>query len=103
MNPRGGDSGTGYSLIPHGGNCGRSWTDEYKPGVKHCLGEVITLRQETVSRVNGSGAALFCDVDDLIAAQVGFAGRRGTQQVGLIRLPYMQRGAVGFGIDRDCT
>ena len=63
------------------------------------LGEVCVFRQESVSRMNCISTCSSCNVEDQIAPQIALRRRCGAQPIRLIRMQYMQRGAVGIGVD----
>ncbi len=65
------------------------------------LGKVGVLGKEAVAGVDGAGAGALSDVEDQIAAQIGFGSGRGSETVSLVGFENMGRGAIGVGIDGD--
>jgi hypothetical protein len=75
-------------------------TDRVRPGanpdeprIDHGLREIGILREETVSRVNRFRAGRLGGRDDLLADQIGFAGRGGADMHGFVGLADMERRA----------
>ena len=59
------------------------------------------LGEEAVAGMDGLGAAAAGDVEDLVDVQVGLAGGRRADVVGLVRLAHVERGAIDVGEDGD--
>ena len=95
---RGADLGgdvPGLHLVAEGDDRLGGGADPGQPGVDDGLGEVGVLGEEAVAGVDGVGAGLLRDVDDLVDDQVGVAGRRAAEGEGLVGLAHVQRVAVG--------
>ena len=79
----------------------RGRADEDDARVLERLGERRVLGEEAVAGVDGLGAGLLEDLEDLLDVQVGLGGRRRAEQVGLVGALDVQRVAVGLGVDGD--
>ena len=75
--------------------------DPGQPGVDHGLRERGVLGEEAVAGVDRVGAGLAGDVEQLVLHQVGVAGGRAAERVGLVGDLDVQRVAVGVGIHGD--
>ena len=64
-------------------------------------GEGGVLGQEAIARMDGLGAGLLADLDDLVDLQVALGGRRPTEQVGLVGALHVQRIPIELGVDGD--
>ena len=65
------------------------------------LSEIGVFAEESVAGMDGFGAVFFGGVDDAIDAEIAFGRCRRPDVRGLVGAPYVERGAVGVGIDRD--
>ncbi|MNN18246.1 hypothetical protein D3C81_1314520 [compost metagenome] len=77
----------------------RGGADEGDAGGLAGLGEGCVLGEKAIAGVDGLGAALFGDSEDLVHHQVGGGGRAFAQREGFVGLLDMQAGGVGFGVD----
>ncbi|MCY1344045.1 hypothetical protein D9M69_300730 [compost metagenome] len=64
------------------------------------FGEGGVFGEEAVAGVNGGGAGLLGDIQNLVDHQVGAGGRAFAKAEGFIGLLDMQAGGVGFGVHR---
>ena len=65
------------------------------------LGEVRPLGKEAVAGVDGLGAVVGGDFDDLLELQVGLAGRRRADVESLVGVAGVDGVAVSVGVDGD--
>ena len=63
--------------------------------------EFFVLGEKSVAWMNRVGARATCGVDQAIYAEIAVAWRARPDRVRLVGIPYVQRGAIAFGIDRD--
>ena len=91
----------GGVLQPHGADRGRRRADEDEPCRRHLVDEIGVFRQEAVAGMDRLGAGRQRRRDDLVAAQIAFADRRGADMHRLVGHLDMQRLGVGVGIDGD--
>ncbi len=71
------------------------------PACHASLGKIAAFRQEAVARVNARGAGILGDFKQPFDVEIAVARFGGTDQVGLITYPAVQRVRVGGRIDRD--
>ncbi len=73
--------------------------DPRQARIEDGLRELGVLREETVPGVDGVSAGTLRDVEDLVDDEIGIAGRRAAEGVGLIGDAHVQSVTVGFGVD----
>ena len=73
--------------------------DPHQTGVDDLLREAGVLGEEAVAGVNGIRTRLVGDLDELVLQQVGVAGRRAPEGVGLVRDLDVEGVPVGVGVD----
>ena len=88
-------------LAPHQGDGLGRGPDERQVRIPASGGEVLVLGQEAVSRVDRICPRTARGFDDAVDAEVTVAGWIGTDRVGLIGHPDVERGPVALGIDGD--
>ena len=81
----------------------RWWSDPDQSGVDHGLREAGVLGEEAVAGVDGVGAGLLGDGDDLGDVEIGVRRGRSAEAVCLVGEPDEERVAVGFGVHRDAA
>ncbi len=91
----------GRILQTHGLDAFGLGPDPDQPCIDHGLREIGVFRQEAVARMDRLGARVLRRLDDDIAAQIAFSGRRGSDMHRLVCLAYVQRLCIGIRIDRD--
>ena len=94
-------AGSGFGA--QGADGFRGGANEFDARVAAGLGEVGVFREEAIAGMNRFGAVRAGGGQDLVDAQVAFAGRRGAQIGGFIRVADVERGAVGVRIDGDAA
>ena len=91
----------GLGLVAQRLDRGGRRADPDQPGVDDGLGEVGVLGEEAVAGVDGVGAGVGGDRDDLGDVEVGLGRGRAAEGVGLVGEADEERVAVGVGVDRD--
>ena len=93
----------GAGLRAHRVDRARGRADEDDPGLVAGAREGGVLGEEAVAGVDGLGARLLGDLDDLLDHQVALGGRPGAEQVRLVGAPRVRRVAIGLGVDRHAA
>ena len=88
-------------LGPHSADGLSRWTDEGNISGRASLRKGRVLRQKAVARMNRLGAGMPCHLDDGMDPQIAVCCRSGTDGIGLVGEPHVQRVHVHLGIDRD--
>ncbi len=75
--------------------------DEDETGFFAGAGKRGIFSEEAVTGVDGVAAGAAGNVDELVDAQIAFAGRRGADGIGFVGQTDVEGGAVGFAEDGD--
>ena len=91
------------SLVPHGPDRSRRWTDPEKSGLTDTVSEFCIFGEEPIPGMHRIGAGRACTCDESIHAQITLTCRSGSEPECLVCHQYMGRGAVRVRIDSDRT
>ncbi len=97
----GGDHGVARPhLVAHLADHFGIWPDEPDVAARADFGKLRVFREEAVARMQGVAAGSDGDVDDVMCIQIA-GDRLGADVIGFVRFFYVQRVAVGIGVDGD--
>ena len=94
------EEAAGLGLVSHAAHRSGRRADQNDSRVRTRLRKAGIFGKESVAGMDGFGPAAFCRVQDPLHRQVTLGRRRRPDEIRLVRQPDMQRGAVGFGVDR---
>ena len=75
--------------------------DKGDAGIGARGGKFGMFGEKAIARMDGIHAGLAGDIDNLVDAQIALAAGCRADAIGLVGVAHMQRGAVGFGKDRN--
>ncbi len=89
------------AFIAHRRNGRRIRTDKLNAALAALFRKIFALGEKAITGMNRVRARFFRRLKNFIRAQIGFARRRGTDEIRFIRIAHMQRVAIRFRKNSD--